>query len=231
MKSIFKRIRNRSKAILIVHGYSKRRWHALDPLILYLEAEGYTLFYPEIYSNLDENDNNAHEWVQRMITEAQNLTKNFKNIYIIGFSMGGVIASAIAATVKVNRLILLAPAFEYITFENLKNKVKNSLLPKTIETDMNYPSMPLTFEKTFKEVVKEFKSSIQFVSCPLLIIHGSKDSRIPLSSSHYAYEKTCSFHKQLVILEGVNHNLVEDITYNTQIFSLIQSFIEKKLND
>ena len=80
MKSIFKRIRNRSKAILIVHGYSKRRWHALDPLILYLEAEGYTLFYPEIYSNLDENDNNAHEWVQRMITEAQNLRSEERRV-------------------------------------------------------------------------------------------------------------------------------------------------------
>lgn len=231
MKSIFKRFLNKNKAILIVHGYSKRRWHALDPLISYLEAEGYTLFYPAIYNNLDEHDCNAQEWVQRMIVEAQNITKRFEKVYVIGFSMGGVVASAIAAAVKVNRLILLAPAFEYITFENLKNKVKNSLLPKTIETDTNYPPIPLTFERTFKEVVKDFKSSIQYVKCPLLIIHGSKDSRIPLSSSHYAYEKTCSFHKQLIILEGVNHNLVEDITYNTQIFSLIQSFIEKTLTD
>ncbi len=231
MKSIFKRFRNRNKAILIVHGYSKRRWHALDPLISFLEAEGYTLFFPAIYNNLDENDSDAHEWVQRMIVEAQNVTKRFEKVYVIGFSMGGVVASAIAAAVKVNRLILLAPAFEYITFENLKNKVKNSLLPKTIETDMDYPPIPLSFERTFKEVVKDFKSSIQYVNCPLLIIHGSKDSRIPLSSSHYAYEKTCSFHKQLIVLEGVNHNLVEDLTYNSQIFSLIQSFIEKTLTD
>jgi carboxylesterase len=231
MKSIFKRFRNKNKAILIVHGYSKRRWHALDPLIAYLDAEGYTLFYPPVYNNLDGNDCNAHEWVQRMIIEAQNISKRFDKFYIIGFSMGGVIASAVAAAVKVNRLILLAPAFEYITFENLKNKVKNSLLPKTIETDTDYPPIPLPFERTFKDVVKDFKNSIQFVSCPLLIIHGSKDSRIPLSSSHYAYEKTCSFHKQLIVLEGVNHNLVEDVTYNTQIFSLIQSFIEKTLTD
>jgi esterase/lipase len=231
MKSIFKRIRNRSKAILIVHGYSKRRWHALDPLISYLEAEGYTLFYPAIYDNQDARDSNAHEWVRRMIERAQKISNQYDKFYVIGFSMGGVVASAIASSVKVSRLILLAPAFEYVTFENLKNKVKHSLLPKTIETDTNYPPIPLSFDKTFKDVVKEYKNSIQFVSCPLLIIHGSKDSRIPLSSSYYAYEKTCSFHKQLICLEGVNHNLVEDITYSSQIFSLVQSFIEKQLTN
>lgn len=231
MKSIIKSFRNRNKAILIVHGYSKRRWHALDPLIAYLEAEGYPLFYPAIYNTQDEGDYNAHEWVQRIIAEAQKISKQFDKVYVIGFSMGGVVASAVAASVKVNRLILLAPAFEYITFENIKNKVRHSLLPKTIETDTNYPPIPLSFEKTFKDVVKEYKNSIQFVSCPLLIIHGSKDSRIPLSSSYFAYEKTSSFHKQLICLEGVNHNLVEDLTYNSQIFSLIHSFIEKKLTD
>lgn len=231
MKSIFKSFRNRNKAILIVHGYSKRRWHALDPLIAYLEEEGYPLFYPAIYNTQDESDYHAHEWVQRVIEEAQKISKRFDKVYVIGFSMGGVVASAVAASVKVNRLILLAPAFEYITFENIKNKVRHSLLPKPIETDTDYPPIPLSFEKTFKDVVKEYKNSIHFVSCPLLIIHGSKDSRIPLSSSYFAYEKTSSFHKQLICLEGVNHNLVEDLTYNSQIFSLIHSFIEKPLAD
>jgi len=231
MKSIIKRIKNRSKAVLIVHGYSKRRWHAVDPLIKFLEDEGYSLFYPAFYDTSNPHDDNAHEWVNRVVEKAEWISNHYKEIHVIGFSMGGVVASAVAASVKVDRLILLAPAFEYITFENLKNKVKKSLLPKPIDTDTDYIPLPHTFEKTFKDVVKDYKESIQFVFCPLLIIHGSKDSRIPLSSSYFAYEKTCSFHKQLVCLEGVNHNLVEDITYQTQIFSLIQSFINKAVNE
>jgi esterase/lipase len=231
MKSIFKRFKNQSTAILIVHGYSKRRWHALDPLIAYLENEGFSVFYPAIYDPLDEKDDNAKLWVERMIDRAAQISMSHKKMFVIGFSMGGVVASAIASKVKLNRLILLAPAFDYITFENVKNKVVKSLLPKNIETDTDFLPLPASFEKTFKDVIKEYRDSIHYVCCPLLIIHGSKDSRFPLSSSYYAYEKTCSFHKQLICLEGVNHNLVEDITYQDQIFALIHSFIDKAISE
>lgn len=229
MKSLLKKFKHRSTAIFIVHGYSKRRWHALDPLIEFLENEGYNVFYPAIYDPLDEHDSNATQWVESMIDRAAQYSTKYSKLIVIGFSMGGVVASAIASRVKVNRLILLAPAFEYITFENVKNKMVKSLLPKPVETDTDFLPLPASFEKTFKDVVKEYKESIKYVSCPVLIIHGSKDSRIPLSSSYYAYEKTCSFHKQLIVLEGVNHNLVEDITYNHQIFSLIESFFNKEI--
>lgn len=229
MLSIFKKLKYKKTAIFIVHGYSKRRWHALDPLISFLEGKGYSVFYPSVYDPLDDQDNISTQWVERMIDKAAEVSSRHNKMYVIGFSMGGVIASVIASKVKVHRLILLAPAFEYITFENVKNKVVKSLLPKPIETDTDFLPLPLSFEKTFKDVIKEYKDSVRFVFCPLLIIHGSKDSRIPLSSSYYAYEKSCSFHKQLICLEGVNHNLVEDVTYQDQIFALIDSFISKSI--
>lgn len=231
MLSLIKKIKHRDEAIFIVHGFSKRRWHALDPLIKHLENQGYLVYYPSIYDPLNEKDNVATQWVMRVIEKAKTIAAKHKHVYVIGFSMGGVIASVIASKIKIKRLILLAPAFEYITFENVKNKVVKTLRPKPISTDLDFIPLPFEFEKTFKDVVKENKDAIRVVHCPLLIIHGTKDSRIPLSSSYFAYEKTSSFHKQLICLEGVNHNLVEDVTYQHQIFALIESFMAKQIQE
>lgn len=231
MLSFINKFKHRNEAFFIIHGFSKRRWHALDPLINHLESQGFNVYYPAIYDPLNENDNDAKLWIARVIEKAHIVAAKHKHVYVIGFSMGGVIASVVASKIKVKRLILLAPAFEYITFENVKNKVVKSLLPKPTTTDYNFIALPFVFEKTFKEIVRENKDAIRSVGCPLLVIHGTKDSRIPLNSSYFAYEKSSSFHKQLICLEGVNHNLVEDVTYQHQIFALIESFAFKHIQE
>lgn len=67
-----------------------------------------------MYDLNNPNDANYKDWVQRCEAKLSLAIKENPNVILIGFSMGGVIASYLASIYKVQSLILCAPAFEYL---------------------------------------------------------------------------------------------------------------------
>ena len=100
--------------ILTIHGYGRRRKHEFDNLALWGKKDGYDIVQFDMYDLFDEEDHDWMCWVQRAKDQLDQYKKTNRDIYLVGFSMGGVIASYLAAMVPVKKLVLLAPAFSYI---------------------------------------------------------------------------------------------------------------------
>ncbi len=220
MLNWFKSLKKEKETIVLIHGFGKRKTMEFDNLLSALD--GNDIVTPVLFDHLDEGDDNCSDWIYRAeqaLSEAKN--KSGK-VILIGFSMGGVIASYLASKYHVDKLILLAPAFEYFTIKTATSAVSKMISKSKSST----PDLPSNFTSTFMEVVNNYKNSIESIKCPTLMIHASDDEVIPSSVSTKYYQKLKTKHKNCVIIEGGSHRLLDDQEVKDIAIFLTKSFIK-----
>jgi esterase/lipase len=217
-------------SLVCIHGFGVRRSLEFTPLKTYFENLGYQVYIPNLFDQTIVEDNDPSMWIGRAEKTIKDLIERKQDIVLIGFSMGAVIASHLSTLYPTVKLILLAPAFEYLTVKNVSESAEKRVrtlvrLSKTINNI--YPPLPDSFTPSFREVIRLTKSSVNEIQCPTLIFHGTQDEVIPTRSSEYAYRKIPHMQKYLYHLEGVNHRILDDERYQKDILAQIQHFIEK----
>lgn len=90
-----------------------------------------------MYDLNNPNDANYKDWVQRCEAKLSLAIKENPNVILIGFSMGGVIASYLASIYKVQSLILCAPAFEYLDIKKVTGLFKNPTKKRKVQAQSN----------------------------------------------------------------------------------------------
>lgn len=230
MNWLLKLFNQESKPLLYcVHGFGVRRSHEYDTLRAYFEPLGYTIEAPLLFDQTQLDDIDAKQWIARAEEPLKELFKSNPRIILIGFSMGGVIASELARRYPVERLVLIAPGFEYITvkavIETVGDKARQILrLPDNVVVQGEYPELPDHFTNTFRDVVAKCKESIAQVHCPVLIFHGTSDQTIPVRSSDYAYDQIPHKRKRLFILKNVPHRILDEKDINQDVFKIMHEF-------
>ena len=106
--------------------------HHLDYTITELQAHGV---------DEDINDFNYKLCLQKAEQEYLAHVARYDTVYLIGFSMGGVIASFLASRYGCDKLVLIAPAFKYGTSTQI---VRDFF--KTFQEDNQYPSIAALFK-------------------------------------------------------------------------------------
>ncbi len=227
------------KAILLIHGLAGGVWDHMElanslELIHYFDV--YNVMLPghdkSIITNVTYND-----WVLAVEENIEKLIKHgYKSIYIMGHSMGGVIASHIASKYKeVKKLVLVAPAFKYLKFKEEKLDILNSLkyaptafkdydIKEIIGRIFKLP-LPTTIE--FIKLVKEYTTDIKKVNIPTLIIHGDNDNIVPYDSAKYVYDNINSKIVTLATFKEVTHDAFKGDRGN-DVINLVKDFFLKK---
>ena len=154
------------------------------------------------------------EWIQAAEKEVEYLINNgYKKIYLLGHSMGGVIAPYLATKYKeIKKLVLAAPAFKYFydKDDKLKVNISNS---KNLLSDYGYEEILMRILKTSIKSTKEFMGLInkyydipKKIKIPTLIVQGLKDNLVKKESSEYVYNNLLG-RKVLVYVRGANHDI------------------------
>ena len=222
--NIFKRKRPKEAIIIAIHGFGKRRTDEYTPLVERLSSR-YDLRLPNLFDQRFANDNIWHNWVSRAEEEIIKAKNEKREIILIGYSMGGVIASYLASKFAIKKLILLAPAFEYL---KMTTATGYAFGPKYPEDD-KYVSLPTEYLTTFMDVVNNCRSGIDNVTCPTLFIHCIGDTLIPYTVSLKYYRKLKIKDKQCVLIADGSHRLLDDPVSSLVVLELIESFIEGKI--
>ena len=236
------------KAVLIIHGFSGGLWE-MEHLFNYLEFNSnydvYAFTLPG-HEKLIIKDVKYQQWIDSSIDMINMLKKRYKKIYLIGHSMGGVISTYLASTNKeVKKLVLLAPAFDYMNLQqnkiDIKNKIKThkNVIEKKEEAYKDIFgklfSVPIKTFLEFRKLVKNYHDYPKEVKCKTLIMHGDEDEVIPLSSSLYAYNNINTKHKYYKVIKGVKHRfLISDkkADINKYILSFLKGGLKwKKLKE
>ena len=172
--------KKKKKPLLIcIHGFGKRTTDEYANLVKYFEKDC-EIIVPKLFDQTIPEDRNWEDWVKRAMAPV--LENKNRDVYLIGYSMGGVIASYIAMKCpNVKKLFLLAPAFSFLNLTTAKRTVKEVVKPDKYYPE--YPEMTADITRTFMSVVNNCKDSIKFVTCPVFFFHCMKDNTIPYTVS------------------------------------------------
>lgn len=174
-----------------------------------------------MYDLNNPNDANYKDWVQRCEAKLSLAIKENPNVILIGFSMGGVIASYLASIYKVQSLILCAPAFEYLDIKKVTGLFKKSDKEKKGPSSKQY--------QAFTKIVSQYKESISQIECPVLMLHGTSDEVIAPSSSSHAYKKIPAQKKRLIYIEDAKHRILYDGRMEQTVFTIIEQMLENRI--
>lgn len=199
--------------VLFLHGYTGGR-HELEPLFVYLksryEFEYEFPVYPGHGTVLDLTEVTGDEWYQEAWDAFTELQKRVDRVYVIGFSMGGVFGAHIAQKGKVEKLLLIAPAFDYTKITKLGEL---GLTPTHFSEHMKLnmygkikgrvKDIPFRAFQEFKAIIETKKEGLENISADTLIVHGKLDLLVPYKSSIRAAERIPG--AGLELLDGAPH--------------------------
>ncbi len=233
------------KAILIIHGFVGGIYDygsLPSELETYRDFDVYTFTLPGHEKHIVKNVK-YEDWIKESEKQLEFLINHhYKKIYVIGHSMGGVIAAHLAAKYKqVKKLVLAAPAFRYFYFKDGKVNIKG-----INETIKNLPHMlkeedkdkvieriqktPIQTMLEFTKLVSKYQNDIANITCPILTIHGLKDKVVPEEGTNYVYNTVKSKTNLLVNIDKVTHDCFTK-ERNDEVKIIITNFLRRLPND
>lgn len=224
------------KAILIIHGFAGGTYD-IEDLANYLELDRSFDVYQFTLPGHDKGLSKVkyEEWINKSEEKIKWLIDNgYKNIYLIGHSMGGVIATYLATKYRqVKKIVLAAPAFHYLNVVNDELNIRESLkkAPKVIgqydksEIISRFLKLNIVVVKEFMSLVKKYYDTPKDVICPVLILQGKDDHLVPISSSEYVYDELNKNVKKLIYVRGATHDIFKG-EKQEQIFEEIKEFFK-----
>lgn len=135
-----------------------------------------------------------------IIEEAYKLNNN-KKIFVLGFSMGGAVASRISLEMKdyIEKLVLLSPAGNMP--ELLKARVENPLISDGKMADMGGFYMNCKISTVFEGY--DMYKDIETFDKPVLIMQGSADKSVPPTYSK-RYDELYP-NSKYILVDGAEH--------------------------
>ncbi|SEQ77485.1 Esterase/lipase [Virgibacillus subterraneus] len=203
---------------LIIHGYTGGPYE-VEPLAAYLkEHTNWHIEVPTLpgHGRKLALDNVSHKkWINAAEDSLKQLSVKFDEIYIIGFSMGGMIAAYLAAKYKIDKLVLLAPAGKYLSFKQITMDIKDVAVDG-FNGKLNQNKLYLHYKRKLGAV--PFKANIEFlkllkftrrylkkVESPVLIAQGQQDGMVPYKTVYYLDKEITSKEKEVVFFERSRH--------------------------
>lgn len=214
------------KQVLFIHGFTAEEKdydsffnHSSSNLCIHhFQLPGHDGTYPKL---------TYHDWIQKAEAELKELLKQTSTVSLVGHSMGGVIASYLAATYKeVDKLVLLAPAFYYGSpYEQIVSHLQKPTNPDLI-ISRNYEKInqyPKHYFLEFLKLLRHLRPYIQKVTCPILILHGEKDHIISVRSTlHLAHKLKGDV--LFTRLPNIRHRILES-SKKELVISYIESYL------
>ncbi|WP_138418983.1 alpha/beta hydrolase [Aquibacillus sediminis] len=181
---------------LCIHGFTGGSYE-VEPLAMYLkEKTDWNIVAPSLPGHGEELQLKSvtyEEWIATCEEELERLSRSCDQLYLIGFSMGGMIAAYLAAKYNVSKLVLLSPSRKYISVKQMAMDITTIFREgitgelKDDEVFQRYVhkkgSVPLRSMVEFIKCMRFTKSSLHGVTCPVFIAQGIQDGMVPYQAA------------------------------------------------
>ena len=232
----------KKKAILMIHGFVGGIYdynNFQNELQLNRQFDVFVFTLPG-HEKTTVKDVKYEDWINEAKRQIEILINHkYKKIYVIGHSMGGVIATYLASAYpQVKKLVLVAPAFRYFYFTDGKVNIKgfnetikgmpelfkNMGTEKVLERIQKTP-IPTMIE--FTKVVSNHEHDVEKVTCPVLTIHGLEDKVVPIEGTDFVYNNVKSKSNTLINMKSLTHDCFNR-DRKDEVKKIITDFLKKK---
>ncbi|MFN7252594.1 MAG: alpha/beta hydrolase [Anaerobacillus sp.] len=204
---------------LCIHGFTGEA-KEVEPLTNYLKRKKGWLVYSPTLPGHGSKDGlrkaNFKHWLYAAEVATEELLSRCEKVYIIGFSMGGMIASYVASKYPIHKLVLLSASAYYLNpkqiiqdmkgwiIEGWRGELENDILFKLYRRKITDTPVKATIE--FAKTVYITRPILKKVKVPTLIVQGECDGLVPpRKSAEYLYEMISSSEKQLYYFKNSKH--------------------------
>ena len=159
----------------------------------------------------------AQDWLRDAEISFKLLTQKVDRVFVVGFSMGGVLALHLASKFKVEKLVLLSAAMKYIALPQLMKDIfaiANSALKKTLADNelfqrysFKIKNVPIKSTFEFMKVVKTVKKVLPQITTPTMIVQGAEDGIVPASTAFSLFHELQATDKWLYVSESGKHHI------------------------
>ena len=230
--------------VYIIHGFTNTTYEVKE-LAEYLGKQGFHVIANNLPGHgTTPQDCNRHthkDWMMATEQDVAEMASKCKNIFIIGISMGSVLALHLSSMFKFNASIfastvldnnnnvsihVLAPLLH--RFFPFRSKYK--LIPKEkIDkiTFFGYDVWPSSAVNEMRKLINRVRKELPKIKSPSLIIHSKLDLLSPQSNISLVFNSIKSEHKEKLILENAGHNLFANNPHQEKIFKRVSSFLKK----
>ncbi|HDU7109562.1 TPA: alpha/beta fold hydrolase [Listeria monocytogenes] len=227
-------------ACLCIHGFTGSP-SEVKPLADYLrEHTDWDVLAPTLpgHDHLRHLKNVTYkDWIVFVDSILSQMLKEDDEVYIIGFSMGGLLAGWLARHYpEVKKLVHLSTAVNAMEWPQLVENSKQVLTEAKEVTLKNSPMFkryqkkvtetPWTSTLQFKKMVALAKPVFEHIEIPTFIAQGSADQVVPAEKSVNFLMESIPGPKELFILEGSKHVICQDEQAD-KLFAAVLTFLQK----
>lgn len=229
-----------SVGVLILHGFSGGPYE-VEPLAKYLQQNtDWLVVTPTLCGHgktLSLKGYTAEHWLMDAEIAYKRLAKKVDDVYVIGFSMGGVIALYLAKRYPVKKLVLLSAAVKYIapkqilsdlqkfSKEAIEGRLQNNELFKMYEYKLK--NVPVSAAVQFMKIVRKVEPYIDSIDVPTFIVQGKCDGIVPYMTAQYLYDKLPTSEKFLYFSSCGKHHICYSEDADTWFPDVLQ-FLQNK---
>ncbi|ULT57275.1 alpha/beta fold hydrolase [Neobacillus drentensis] len=225
---------------LLIHGFTGAPYE-VEPLAEFLkERTDWKISVPTLPGHgVPGSLKGVHyqEWIDHAEAELTKLINTCDKVHVVGFSMGGMIASYLAAQYPVDKLILLSAAAYYVNPKQLavdiKEIIKDSLRGKLQENELflrykrKITETPFAATLQFRRLVSFIKPLLHQVNVPTFIAQGECDGIVPPKSAEYLFHTISAKQKKLALFKHSKH-LICHCEERDTLFSQVLDFLMEK---
>jgi carboxylesterase len=230
------------RGVLLIHGFTGSP-SELRELGEILHGRGYSVYGILLKGHgtdpKDMESATAEDWIRQVREGIQHLRSYCREVFVLGISMGGLLAICGAAMEKVDRLVLIAtPVFIFdwrLHFLWLAGHIspyypKN---PRHVDApkryDVAYRVIPLAGAEQFRRLLYYVRfRCLSKVTAPCLIIQSRTDRTVRPESAEYLYQHITSPLKKIYMLKEGKH-VITLYKERETVYQEILTFLEEPL--
>ncbi|MBO8173296.1 MAG: alpha/beta fold hydrolase [Bacillaceae bacterium] len=226
---------------VLIHGFTGSPYE-VEPLASHFKRKGWQIYTPTLAGHGRDsrriNQVNWQDWIESARTDVEEAVAQCDTVYLVGFSMGGLIASHLAVQYPIEKLVLLNAAVFYFNprqmLRNVTGMIRESLQsqhkdPTWKRYRSKMKSTPIQAVFQFQQLVRKLRPDIARLTLPVLIVQGENDDLVHPRSPWYIYHKIRSKHKEIHLFPESRHIICHDCEQD-RLIELVDAFLGKEMS-
>ncbi|WP_010170388.1 alpha/beta hydrolase [Bacillus coahuilensis] len=203
---------------LLIHGFTGSPYE-VEPLAEFLRKKTdwnvKSITLPGHGDELNLRGVTSDKWIEAAEEGVEELLQLCDKVYVIGFSMGGLLASYLAYQYPVEKLVLLSAAAYYVNPKQLlkdtKEMIRDGMRGQLVDNELfiryknKIGATPISATLQFRRVVRKVRPLLKEVEVPTLIAQGLVDGIVPPKSAKYLYEQISATQKEVFYSPVAKH--------------------------
>lgn len=220
-------------SVLIIHGFGGNL-SEIRNLKIFFKSKGYDVRCPILAGHMmgksEFRKSNYRQWIDSAEKVLLDMKRNYETVFIVGFSMGGLVGINLALKHSVKGIATLNTPIYYWDFKIVGNNIISDIKNRRTKHISKYVNAtiltPFSSMINFKYLLYKTKANLNLISIPMFVAQGLLDDTTKHSSGEYIIKNISSKNKTLKYYENSEHLICNSLE-NKVVFNDLNSFIEK----